>query len=71
VAEITAILDGKRVIAPPRQIQEVRNAIKAYDRLLPIAGPDQTGSGQAGLDQQARRRGVRTAKPICCRHMRY
>jgi len=51
VAQITAILDGKRVIAPPRQIQEVRNAIKAYDRLLPIAGPDQTGSGQAGLDQ--------------------
>ena len=33
VAQITAILEGKRVIAPPRQIQEVRNAIKAYDRL--------------------------------------
>lgn len=30
--QITAILDGKRVIAPPREIQEVRNAIKAYDR---------------------------------------
>jgi len=28
VAQITAILDGKRVIAPPLQIQEVRNAIK-------------------------------------------
>lgn len=36
VVQITAILDGKRVLAPPRQIQEVRNAIKAYDRLLPI-----------------------------------
>lgn len=31
--QITAILDGKRVIAPPREIQEVRNAIVAYDRL--------------------------------------
>lgn len=29
--QITAILEGKRVIAPPREIQEVRNAIKAYD----------------------------------------
>ncbi len=30
--QITAILDGKRVIAPPREILEVRNAITAYDR---------------------------------------
>lgn len=30
--QITAILEGKRIIAPPREIQEVRNAIKAYDR---------------------------------------
>jgi Fic family protein len=30
--QITAILDGKRIIAPPREIQEVRNAIKAYDQ---------------------------------------
>jgi Fic family protein len=30
--QITAILDGKRVMAPPREIQEVRNAIAAYDR---------------------------------------
>lgn len=30
--QITAILDGKRVIAPPREIQEVRNALAAYDR---------------------------------------
>ncbi|MDP2808009.1 MAG: Fic family protein [bacterium] len=29
--QITAILDGKRVIAPPREILEVRNAITAYD----------------------------------------
>jgi Fic family protein len=30
-AQITAILDGKRVIAPPREVQEVRNALAAYD----------------------------------------
>ncbi|MDR2489235.1 MAG: Fic family protein [Desulfovibrio sp.] len=31
--QITAILDGKHVIAPPREIQEARNAIAAYDLL--------------------------------------
>ncbi len=30
--QITAILEGKRVVAPPREIQEVRNAIAVYDR---------------------------------------
>jgi len=30
--QITAILDGKHVIAPSREIQEARNAIAAYDR---------------------------------------
>lgn len=29
--QITAILDGKRVIATPREIREARNAIAAYD----------------------------------------
>jgi len=29
--QITAILEGKPVIAPLREIQEVRNAIKTYD----------------------------------------
>ncbi len=29
--QISAILDGKRVIAPPREIQEVHNAIAAYE----------------------------------------
>jgi Fic family protein len=38
-AQITAILNGKRVIAPPREIQEVRNAIAAYERLNQW-GPD-------------------------------
>jgi Fic family protein len=31
--QITAILDGKRVIAPLREIQEAKNAIAAYDQL--------------------------------------
>jgi len=31
--QITAILDGKTVIAPPREIQEARNAINAYEQL--------------------------------------
>lgn len=30
--QITAILEGKRVIAPPREVQEVKNALTAYDR---------------------------------------
>ncbi len=30
--QITAILDGKTVIAPPREIQEARNAINAYEQ---------------------------------------
>jgi len=30
--QVTAILEGKHVLAPPRELQEVRNAIKVYDR---------------------------------------
>jgi len=32
--QVTAILDGKRVIAPPQDICEVENAFQAYERLL-------------------------------------
>lgn len=32
-SQITAILDGKRVIAPPREIQEAHNALQAYEQL--------------------------------------
>jgi Fic family protein len=32
-SQITAILDGKPVIAPPREIQEARNALVAYYKL--------------------------------------
>jgi len=31
-AQITSILEGKRVIAPPREVREVKNALAAYDR---------------------------------------
>lgn len=31
--QITAILDGKRVIAPPKEVQEAHNAIAAYDAI--------------------------------------
>ncbi|WP_323815203.1 hypothetical protein [Cellvibrio sp. NN19] len=30
--QITAILEDKRIIAPPKEILEVRNAIKAYEQ---------------------------------------
>ena len=36
--QITDIIDGKRVIGPPRDIQEVKNTIKAYE-LLPKLDP--------------------------------
>ena len=32
-AQITAIIDGKRVLGQPREIQEVQNAIQTYERL--------------------------------------
>ena len=31
--QITAILEGRQVVAPPREIQEVKNAIEVYERL--------------------------------------
>ena len=37
--QITAILDGKPVVAPMNEVQEVRNAIKAY-QLLDSLNPD-------------------------------
>src|SRR5690606_37823543 len=33
VGQVTALLDGKRVLGLPREIQEVRNAFAAYDAL--------------------------------------
>lgn len=37
--QITAILDGKPVIAPINEVQEIRNAIKAYE-LLDVLSPN-------------------------------
>lgn len=31
--QITAILNGQPVIAPPKEVQEVRNALKAYEEI--------------------------------------
>jgi len=31
--QITAILNGKPIIAPPKEVQEVRNALKAYEEI--------------------------------------
>ncbi|HTD27939.1 MAG TPA: hypothetical protein VK660_00965 [Xanthomonadaceae bacterium] len=31
--QVTAVLGGKTVLAPPREVQEVRNAFVAYERL--------------------------------------
>jgi Fic family protein len=33
VEQVTAVLDGKRILAAPRDVQEIRNAIKAYDSM--------------------------------------
>ncbi|MDC9590297.1 Fic family protein [Xenorhabdus sp. XENO-10] len=33
IEQVTAIMDGKRVLAPAKDIQEVRNAILAYEKL--------------------------------------
>lgn len=32
VEQITAVLEGKPVIAPPREVQEVKNALAVYER---------------------------------------
>jgi len=36
IEQVTAILEGKRVLGPPNEIQEVRNAIDAYELLLKL-----------------------------------
>ena len=34
--QVTAIIEGKRVLGPPNEVQEVRNAIDAYNLLLEL-----------------------------------
>lgn len=36
VEQVTAILEGKRVLGPPNEIQEVKNAIEVYELLLEL-----------------------------------
>ena len=36
VEQVTAIVEGKRVLGPPNEIQEVKGAIAAYDLLTDI-----------------------------------
>ena len=36
IAQITAIIEGKRVLGAPNEIQEVKNAIQAYELLLSL-----------------------------------
>ena len=36
IEQITAIIDGKRVLGEPKEIQEVKNAVQAYELLLTL-----------------------------------
>jgi len=69
-AQITAILDGKRVIAPPREVQEVRNALAAYacfDTWRPEAEKDLLEAHRilmSGLIDGLR---IRVHSPLCRR----
>jgi Fic family protein len=40
--QITAILEGKPVLAPPRELKEARNALKAYEHLQRWDGMNET-----------------------------
>ena len=31
--QVTAVIEGKRILGPPKDIQEVRNAFEAYERM--------------------------------------
>ena len=59
VEQVTAIIDGKRVLGPPREILEVQNAIRSYDMipdLDPFSADDLLklhGVMMAGLTDQA------------------
>ena len=69
--QVTAVVDGKRILGPPREIQEVRNAFATYERLLdwnpaePQALLEAHGVLMEGLLEdsgQFRRAGVGVAK---------
>ncbi|MFT5163384.1 MAG: Fic family protein [Alteromonadaceae bacterium] len=50
IEQVTALLEGKRVMGTPSEIQEVRNAIKAYETL--------SGLNPANLDDLLRTHGL-------------
>ena len=54
--QVTAVLDGKRVLGLPREVQEVRNAFVAYEQL----GRWQPGRADVGN---------RDGQTICLRRM--
>ncbi|AHF90236.1 hypothetical protein OpiT1DRAFT_02643 [Opitutaceae bacterium TAV1] len=43
--QVTALVAGKRVLGPPREIQEVHNAIDAYEHLDRWSDPHGNGHG--------------------------
>ena len=65
--QVTAVLDGKRVLAPPKDIAEVRNAFEIYDRLEeldPYSADDLLtahGVMMRGLESEA---GAFRSKPV-------
>lgn len=65
--QVTAVLNGKRVLAPPKDITEVRNAFEIYDRLEaldPYSIDDLLtahGVMMRGLEQEA---GVFRSRPV-------
>ena len=48
IEQVSALFDGQRVIGPARDIQEVRNAIAAYDALVHMAPPAARVPGLVG-----------------------
>ena len=36
LSQVTAVIEGKRVLGPPKDIQEVRNAFEAYEKLTSL-----------------------------------
>ena len=36
LSQVTAVIEGKRVLGPPKDIQEVRNAFEAYEKLAAL-----------------------------------
>ena len=51
IEQVTAILEGKRVLGAPNEIQEVKNAVDAYELLLELNTDCRTlGLGEKNKD---------------------